>query len=236
MKDNVYSNRTDNNKTAIFIFVALYGIINAIIKYNDLFVFLLLLFWTAIIVFMYKNKILGKYGISLGKYNKPSILISLLFFALIILRHTVERLLYNSEYNLSALKIILIVSAAFGEELFFRGIVFNYLRTKFFNLRLPLIISSVLFAAFHIVNVFDNGILYTLVQILFACSAGMCFALIYYLTKSLSVPVLLHIITNLFSGQNTVENSVITVFISAVLIIIPVIYLLNLEKKNETVH
>jgi len=73
------------------------------------------------------------------------------------------------------------------EELFHRGIVFNYLRNKYSPV-LTIMISGFLFALVH-----GNILLIASTLI-----SGIVFAFVYYKTEDIKYPILLHSLVNLF--------------------------------------
>jgi membrane protease YdiL (CAAX protease family) len=83
--------------------------------------------------------------------------------------------------------INIVILAPFLEELFHRGVVFNYLKNKFSPI-LTIIISGFLFALIH-----GNILLIASTLI-----SGLMFAYVYYKTEDIKYPILLHSLVNLF--------------------------------------
>ncbi len=110
------------------------------------------------------------------------------------------------------------------EEFVYRGIVFNYLK-RHFNIRFAIIISSILFALIH----FDfSG------QIIVKFIYGLVFCISYQKTKSLTVPIILHIIINLFSRiliKQIIKVDLIILFLYIPSMIISICFLVTLTYK-----
>lgn len=95
--------------------------------------------------------------------------------------------------GLFAVKCLLI---GLGEELLFRGILFGFLSELFEKRKspfLPVLLSSVLFALFHLVNLLDGaGILPVLQQIGYSFLIGAMLAVLLVQTENLWLCVILH--------------------------------------------
>ncbi len=84
--------------------------------------------------------------------------------------------------------------APFVEELLFRGIIFRLLKENY-SLPLSVVVSSLLFAGVHF-NYSDLDFLFIY---------GVIFCLVYFKTKSLWAPIVLHIMINFYS-QTTLKQ------------------------------
>lgn len=100
------------------------------------------------------------------------------------------------QINLSdfLLSFIILVMAAFEEEIFVRGYILNNLLTVT-NKYVALIISSAIFALFHILN---SDISYLSMASLFL--AGILLGYSYLFTNNLWFPISLHLFWNFFQG------------------------------------
>lgn len=94
--------------------------------------------------------------------------------------------------------LILSAIAGISEEVFCRGVVFNYL-TKFNGENFALIISSVIFTLLH-VSQYENFIQLAEVLI-FGFALGYC----YILSKSLFLPIALHFAWNFYNSLTSVN-------------------------------
>jgi len=94
----------------------------------------------------------------------------------------------------SLFSLIILTMAAFEEEIFIRGYILNNLMTVT-NKYLALIISSVIFALFHVLN---YGISFLSMANLFF--AGILLGSFYIFTKNLWLPFSLHLFWNFLQG------------------------------------
>ncbi|WP_429971766.1 lysostaphin resistance A-like protein [Fructilactobacillus sp. Tb1] len=111
--------------------------------------------------------------------------------------------LFNQSNIISAISIGLI--ASIPEEYIFRGLILGLLlfifknsnnyKTKFY---LPIIISALLFAAVHIVNISTQSITFTLFQMIQVFGMGIMFACLYIRTKNLVIPIFVHFTIDTF--------------------------------------
>lgn len=122
--------------------------------------------------------------------------------------------------------IILVFFCAFIEELFFRGWFFSK-----FDVKNYVIISSVLFAVSHILNLFNGSdVIYTIFQVLWAFCMGISFALLRLISGSIIPGVIYHYIINMTSLGQT--NVFITELISTLIIaVFCMIYLMIIYYK-----
>ncbi|UBM63639.1 CPBP family intramembrane metalloprotease [Candidatus Sulfidibacterium hydrothermale] len=92
------------------------------------------------------------------------------------------------------LNFFILFLAAFEEEIFIRGYILNNLM-DLTNKYIALIISSIIFSLFHILN-FDIS-WFSLINLFLA---GILFGIIYLFTKNLWLPISLHLFWNFFQG------------------------------------
>ncbi len=85
--------------------------------------------------------------------------------------------------NFGLLILAFVVIAPITEEIIFRGLIFGFIKDKF-GLIAALLISSAIFGLLH-----PGHHLSTFVM-------GLAFALLYYRTKSIAVPIVLHMVWN----------------------------------------
>lgn len=99
----------------------------------------------------------------------------------------------NIDYkNLILYGIFMLFFATFAEELFFRGLLFNYLRqfTGKHGDLIALLISSVIFGVSHLFK-------FNLSMFVLATFAGIFYGLVYLRTRNLMCAALIHTLTNL---------------------------------------
>jgi len=100
---------------------------------------------------------------------------------------------------------------ALAEEIFFRGYLYNLLKRKY-SIYKSVIVSSILFAFIHIVNIFRYGDLWSIMnQMLFAMALGMLLCSVYALTKNILLVGLMHFIINIPASISNLNSTVINV-------------------------
>lgn len=136
-----------------------------------------------------------------------------------------------------------------SEELLFRGIVFyalsDYFKKKGYSCFLPVLLSSVIFALFHFINLFDGaGILAVLQQVGYSFLIGAMLAVVLLKTKNLWLCVFLHalfdfggfFVSDLGTGDpQDLTFWILTVVVGvlcAVQIIVTLIRRIKYEKKS----
>ena len=82
-----------------------------------------------------------------------------------------------------------------AEELFFRGLLLRFLIR--YGAIPAVLLSSLVFALFHLVNLTAGTALYTWVQVLCAFAAGVCFAAAAALSGSLLPGFAAHLLSNI---------------------------------------
>jgi len=95
-----------------------------------------------------------------------------------------SRISTNENYDIFTLFVVGSIIAPIAEELYFRGVLFGYLRR--FGLIVALIISTLVFTFLH-----QEGML------LFQFVGGVIFAVSYEIEKNIVVPIVIHIIGNI---------------------------------------
>lgn len=140
----------------------------------------------------------------------------------------------KSSYFISIISLCLF--PAIGEELIFRGIICNTLKTK--NNALAICLSSVMFALFH----------FNLSQLFYPLFFGIILSVAYIYTKNLIVPILIHFVNNFVNitiqyfsesssfliGTNNFIGMLILAILWIVLVGILFIALNKKEKQEET--
>lgn len=195
----------------IVIWVILYGIIYSFSEnFSKLFgenhiltVFATMLYLVALYIFLKKQNKLSVYGLCLPKYwrkNDIGWLMPLLAFpfANIYLQRD-QTILQNSW-----IIFILTLFTVFLEELLFRGYLLTYILGKcgIVNKWIAMIVSSILFGMFHIVNLFQGAdLLYTIIQMLCACGIGLCLCVLVLKYKSILPGTIIHYLINITSSD-----------------------------------
>lgn len=189
-----------------------------------------------LIIWMKKNDLFRKYG--LCKACVPS---SKMLFYLPLLIMVSVNLWFGVKVNYSpvesALHVLSMLAVGFLEEIIFRGLLFRAMCRD--NVKAAIIVSGITFGIGHIVNLFNGSgadLFSNLLQVLYAAAAGILFAVMFYKTESLLPCIAAHSLLNALSvfineEAMTMKNEIIS---SAVLIIVPLIYLIYIVKALPT--
>lgn len=123
--------------------------------------------------------------------------------------------------------ILNMINIGFIEELIFRGYLFKMIAKD--NIKTALIVTSLTFGIGHIINLlFGADPLSTIFQIISAISIGYLFATIFYKSNSIIPCIITHSLINSLSIFNNSNNIFIE---SIILIIIPLLYSIYINKK-----
>ena len=93
--------------------------------------------------------------------------------------------------------LILLLYAAFLEELFFRGFLIDWLRSAFsLGARAGIVLGAALFAVLHLANLPTSTLPEIAMQLAFAFATGICFGCYFTRTKSIVACVIVHALIN----------------------------------------
>lgn len=225
------------------IWIVIYGITYSFSeKFSELFgeshiliIFPIILYIVVLYMFLKKRKRLSVYGLSFPKYcRKKDIgwLMPLLIFpfANMYLQGT-KTMLHNS-----LIMLLPMLFTVFLEELLFRGYLLVYLeKCGIDNKWIGMIISSVLFGMFHIVNIFQGAdILYTMIQMLCAFGIGLCLCVLVSQYKSIFPGTIVHYLINITSFDMEKSNYHVLLFFF-ILSVIHIFYACLLKWKWRTI-
>ena len=185
-------------------------------------------------LFVWKNGLLEKYGLSAWAKNSGRML---WFFPLWIIASLNLWGGVAPKYPLPGL-IFAAVSMAlvgFAEELIFRGFLFKAM-LKDGNVKAAVIVSSVTFGLGHIMNLLTgHEFVETLVQVVFAVAFGFIVTMVFYKSGSLLPCILTHSLTDVFSLFAAGESSSAQNWAAhAVIFVLAVVYCVYLSKRVET--
>lgn len=182
--------------------------------------------------FIRRNGLLKEYG--LCKSEIPAI--KLLYYLPLVIILSIN-LWYGVTLNLSVIETVLFIismlSVGFLEEVIFRGLLFKAMSKD--NIKSAIIVSSITFGIGHIINLLNgsgDALLSNLLQVCYATAIGFLFVILFYKTKSLLVPIIVHGVFNSLSVFSSGTSATVTAEIisSAVLIIIPILYSVYINK------
>jgi len=186
------------------------------------------------LLFVWKNGLLEKYGLSAWAKNNRSML---WFFPLWIIASLNLWGGAAAKYPMPG-QIYAIVSMAlvgFAEELIFRGFLFKAM-LKGGSVKTAVAVSSITFGIGHILNLFTgHEFVETLVQVVFAVAFGFIVTMAFYKSGSLLPCILSHSLTDVFSLFAKGEASSLLNWIAhALIIVMAVTYCIYLSRRVET--
>lgn len=162
---------------------------------------------------------------------------SYLFFLPLALLVSVN-LWHGITFNLSlpetALYIISMLCVGFLEEIIFRGFLFQALRTD--HVKQAILISSITFGIGHIVNLANGAEFFpTLLQIIYAISAGYLFTIIFYRSGSLLPCIAAHSLLNSLSVFSAPPTPAAEIVSAAALTIVAFLYARHIDKNVQQI-
>lgn len=134
----------------------------------------------------------------------------------------------NHSYSEIIFHTIIMLNVGFIEEVVFRGFLFKMMAKD--NVKLAIAVSTITFGIGHILNLFNGAeVLPTLLQIGYATALGYLFVIIFHKSKSLLPCIIAHSVNNSLSIFN-VENKLSLYVIPVVLMIVPTVYAVYINK------
>lgn len=136
--------------------------------------------------------------------------------------------LVNLPYVFSGAKIdmaLAIVDSIFigvMEELIFRSFLCRSIEQRLDKNR-AIILSSLIFGCFHLINIGNYPLIYVLIQVGYAFSMGIVFAVVFYKVKSILPCIVIHAIVD-FLGMFAVEPIFVAEIIGAIVCIVCAVY------------
>ncbi len=158
---------------------------------------------------------LKKYGLfeEYGLCKPKSSIKSMIFYLPILVMLSVNLwggVTLNYSVTESVLCVLSMFLVGFLEEIIFRGLLFNAMKTS--SIKWAVIVSSVTFGIGHIINLFNGSnadLIPNLLQVVYATTAGFMFVTIYLKSKSLIVCIVSH---GLFNALSVFSTSVLQDF------------------------
>lgn len=146
--------------------------------------------------------------------------------------------LVNLPYLFSGAKINIasaIISSIFVgimEELIFRSFLCRSIEQRS-DQNKAIIISSVIFGCFHLVNIGNYPLIYVLLQVLYAFAMGIVFAVIFYKTKSLLPCIIVHSIVDFLGAFSLAPIFIIEIIGTIICSLLAVYYYFFIGKQTE---
>ena len=197
-------------------------------------------FWTtgvlalALIIFLMPKKNMWQYGWcrSLNKGNWKFLIPIMLLGAF-----NIPYLFWTSGFNSVFVALFTAGFVGFAEELAFRGYLYRALEIKLGEGK-AILISSVVFGLFHLINLTHAPVQDVLLQVLYAFCIGMVFAVVRAKTKSLFWPIIAHAALN-FVYELTIDDlsvfwldTIFTVYCAALAVIFWICYVKDKKREN----
>ena len=145
----------------------------------------------AIVFSLLKNKNLTSIGFHKPEQGASKQLLYYIPLVVIALSAWGGGIDFEKESGLILANLFLAINVVFAEEIYFRGIICNLWLEK--SVKKAVIVSSILFGICHLMNVLGGASpVETSLQICFAFTYGIVFALIFIISKSIWPCILLH--------------------------------------------
>ena len=212
----------------IFLWIILYGTIyfgaeqlSNLIGIEHIVTSFALLIYAVLLILYYKKSVNFSYKIEL---QDTLYLLPLLFMPILNL------IVVKAQFSFFV--VLLMLSVCVIEEVFFRGILLDYfkIRFKFWGV----ILSSLLFALFHVVNVINYDVEFVLVQISLSFAVGVLYSGIALKLKSILFGVLSHFLTNVTGIGYGIKVSVSCYYVLMVIaFVVTLTYGVWITLKNK---
>lgn len=141
---------------------------------------------------------------------------------------------FSSEITVKQYIVLLlfVIAVGFNEEIYFRGIVYNYLLVK--GSKTAIIFSSIIFGLLHIANAFNGkNLAYLILQMIFAFLVGFVLAEIVNITKSLWFLIIWHALHDYIASITREDLEIKAIVVLALQVCILVIYAIIMWKANK---
>ena len=141
---------------------------------------------------------------------------------------------FDISIDISVLSVIVTMFfVSLMEELIFRGCVYKICEAKWGGKK-AVILSSILFGFIHIINVLNDDIAVVALQIAYATSIGVVFAILIYKKQGIYLSILAHAVINITANIGATETIYKEIIFSVICVIFAVIVVVkyNLAVKN----
>ena len=183
----------------IFLWISLYGLVYIVAEKLAVTSVAMLAYTGALLFWLYKTDRLQEIGLKKISFDKK-----LLFWFIPIVILPILNLLAANGMDLNASWILLMMSVAVVEEIFFRGFLLHMLLKM--GIFYGLIFTNIIFSAFHLVNVTRIAELkYVIIQMIYAFIVGIYYSVLVVKFQSLLPCILSHFLINITSGGNSMN-------------------------------
>lgn len=190
-----------------------------------------IILWISVIcTLLFYRKELSNIGFRKPVSNVSKRLLLYIPVILIALLHLVCGINTNSGIVFIFLNLIFVLSIGFIEEIYFRGIILKIWLDK--NTKKAIIISSILFAICHLMNVMGGaGIIEVILQICFAFVYGVVLSYIFIISKSIWPCIIIHAFHDYLSFISLDASLGMNILIGTIQFIILIVYAIYLSKQ-----
>lgn len=119
------------------------------------------------------------------------------------------------------------------EELIFRSFLCRFIE-QISNENRAILISSLLFGGFHLLNIGNYPLVFVLLQVLYAFAIGIAFAVVFYKTKSILPCMAIHAVVD-FLGSFELKPILIADSIGTIICCVCAVYYYFFQRKNTIV-
>ena len=142
---------------------------------------------------------------------------------------------FNISITITTLSVIVkMLFVGLMEELIFRGCVYKICQEKWGD-RKAIVFSSILFGVIHIINILNDDIIMIVLQMVYATSIGVVFAILIYKKQGIILSVLAHAIINITANLGATEIIYKEIIFAVMCVFFAIImtYRFDLFKKNK---
>jgi membrane protease YdiL (CAAX protease family) len=141
---------------------------------------------------------------------------------------------FSSEITINQYIVLLlfVIAVGFNEEIYFRGIAYNFLLVK--GSKTAIIFSSIIFGVLHLANALNGkSLVYLILQMIFAFLVGFVLAEIVSITKSLWFLIIWHALHDYIASITCEDWGIKAIITLALQVCILLIYAIVIWKTNK---
>lgn len=196
-------------------------------------IFLILSIALGIFIMIKSKSTLAEYGFRLSETKSSR---NVWWYVPLIMIEVVPLFIYGFSSKITAVQYIILafftIAVGFNEEIYFRGLVFNFLMQK--GRKKAIIASSIIFGVLHLSNALNGSdLLYLVLQMFFALLVGFVLAEIVSITKSLWQVIIWHAAHDFisFTTEEVLDRKALIIL--AIQVVILLIYAIGIWKQNS---
>ncbi|MBD5465188.1 MAG: CPBP family intramembrane metalloprotease [Lachnospiraceae bacterium] len=205
------------------------GILIGTLNVNETFAELSSAFLVLLIIFFLigKKERQSYFGIRLWECDNCFKINGLLFLIPLV---NLPYLFFGARINIMV-AVINSIFVGIMEELIFRGFLCRFIEEKSHENR-AIMISSLIFGVFHLVNIGSYPYLYVLLQVLYAFAIGIVFATVFYKTKSILNCIIVHSIVDILGSFEAEPIFAVEIIGTIICVLYAIYYYLFVRKQT----